>query len=161
MSRTSNPNDLSVRVRNRMEADRRQIEATTTSELRRLGENLRAVARDELRTTEADMAAATARTRLLLLNAWLRPLVVGPDHFRRDQRRELGADALAVGEHPGPHRDLGGARGTDRPSAGHPGRNRGHDVGRDAAGDRRRAVRGAAGTGRWTIRPGPWAGGLP
>ena len=77
MSRTSNPSDLSARVRNRMEADRRQIEAATTSELRRLGENLRAVVSDELRTIEADTAAATARTRALLLNAWLRPLVVG------------------------------------------------------------------------------------
>ena len=77
MSTTSNPNDLSARVRNRMEADRRQIEATTTSELRRLGANLRAVVSDELRTIEADTAAATARTRALLLNAWLRPLVVG------------------------------------------------------------------------------------
>ena len=77
MSRTSNPNDLSARMTNRLEADRRQIEAATTSELRRLGANLRAVASDELRTTEAAMAAATAQTRTLLLNAWLRPLVVG------------------------------------------------------------------------------------
>ena len=77
MSRTSNPNDLSARMTNRLEADRRQIEAATTSELRRLGANLRAVASDELRTTEAAMAAATAQTRTLLLNAWRRPLVVG------------------------------------------------------------------------------------
>ena len=77
MSRTSNPNDLSARLRSRMEADRRQIEETTASELRRLGANLRAVVSDELRTIEADTAAATGRTRALLLNAWLRPLVVG------------------------------------------------------------------------------------
>ncbi len=77
MSRTSNPNDLTTRVRSRMASDRRQIEETTTSELRRLGANLRAVVSDELRTIEADTAAATARTRALLLNAWLRPLVVG------------------------------------------------------------------------------------
>ena len=81
MSMTSNPNDLSVRVKNRMAADRRQIETATTSELRGLGANLRAVVRDELRTTEADTAAATARTRALLLNAWLRPLVVGLSLF--------------------------------------------------------------------------------
>ena len=77
MSRTSNPNGLSARVRNRMESDRRQIEAATTSELRRLGENLHAVASDELRTIEADTGATVGRVRLLLLNAWLRPLVVG------------------------------------------------------------------------------------
>ena len=77
MSMTSNPNELTARVRNRMEADRRQIEETAASELRRLGESLRAVASEELRTIEADTAAATARTRALLLNAWLRPLVIG------------------------------------------------------------------------------------
>ena len=75
MSRTSNPNDLSARVKSRMEADRRQIEAVTTSEVRRLGANLRAVVSDELRTIEADTGAMVGRVRLMLLNAWLRPLV--------------------------------------------------------------------------------------
>ena len=64
-----------------MAADRRQIEETAASELKRLGERLRAVANGELRTTEADMAAATAGTRALLRNAWLRPLVVGLSLF--------------------------------------------------------------------------------
>ena len=81
MSRTSNPNGLSARVQRRMETDRRQIEAATTSELRRLGENLRAVANDELRTIEADTGATVGRVRRLLLNAWLRPLVVGLSLF--------------------------------------------------------------------------------
>ena len=78
---TSNPNDLSARLRSRLETDRRQIEETAASELRRLGEKLRAVANGALRTIEADTAAATARTRSLLLNAWLRPLVVGLSLF--------------------------------------------------------------------------------
>ena len=77
MSRTSNPNDLNDRVRNRLAADRRQFEEMAASELRQLGENLRAVANDELRTTEADTAVRVARVRVMLLNAWLRPLVVG------------------------------------------------------------------------------------
>ena len=64
-----------------MAADRRQIEETAASELRQLGENLRAVANGALRTIESDTAAATARTRALLLNAWLRPLVVGLSLF--------------------------------------------------------------------------------
>ena len=76
MSMTSNPNELTARVRNRLEAARRQIEETTASELRRLGESLRAVASDALRTIEADTVATVARVRLLL-NALLRPLVVG------------------------------------------------------------------------------------
>ena len=81
MSRTSNPNDLSARVRNRMAADRRQIEEAAASEQRQLGENLRAVANGALRTIESDMAATVARMRVMLLNAWLRPLVVGLSLF--------------------------------------------------------------------------------
>ncbi len=77
MSTTSNPNDLSARVKSRMEADRRQIEAATTSEVRQLGANLRAVVSDELRTIEADTGATVARVRWMLVNAWLRPLVAG------------------------------------------------------------------------------------
>ena len=60
-----------------MAADRRQIEEAATSELRLLGGSLRAVVTDELRTIEADTGASVARTRVILLNAWLRPLVVG------------------------------------------------------------------------------------
>ncbi len=77
MSRTSNRNDLSARLRSRMETERRQIEAATTSEVRQLGANLRAVVSDELRTIEADTGATVARVRWMLLNAWLRPLVAG------------------------------------------------------------------------------------
>ena len=81
MSMTSNPNDLTSRLRSRLEADRRQIEETAASELRQLGESLRAVASGALRTIEADTAATVARVRVLLLNAWLRPLVVGLSLF--------------------------------------------------------------------------------
>ena len=81
MSTTSDPNDLSARLRSRMAADRRQIEETAASELRRLGANLRAVANGELRTIEADTGAAAGRVRVMLLNAWLRPLVIGLSLF--------------------------------------------------------------------------------
>ena len=77
MSTTSNANDLNARLRSRTAADRRQIEETMASEQRRLGERLRAVVNDALRTTEADTAATVVRIRVMLLNAWLRPLVVG------------------------------------------------------------------------------------
>ena len=77
MSTTSNPDELTARLQSRMEADRRQFEETAASELRHFGESLRAVVNDELRTIEADTAAGTARIRVILLNAWLRPLVVG------------------------------------------------------------------------------------
>ncbi len=81
MSMTSTPNDLSFRLRRRLETDRRQIEETAARELERLGERLNAVANGALRSIEADTAAATERMRELLLKAWLRPLVVGLSLF--------------------------------------------------------------------------------
>ena len=60
-----------------MEIERREIEELTASELARLAENLRRVARSELGTIRRDTEEATGRMRELLLKAWLRPLVVG------------------------------------------------------------------------------------
>ena len=74
---TSNANDLTERLRRRLEEERRKIEELTASERERLGANSRRVASNALRTIERDMAAATGRTSALLLKAWLRPLVVG------------------------------------------------------------------------------------
>ena len=81
MSTTSTPNDLTSRLRQRMETDRGQIEETAARELERLGESLSAVASGALRSIEADTAEATERMRALLLRAWLRPLVVGLSLF--------------------------------------------------------------------------------
>ncbi len=81
MSRTSNPNDLTARLRSRLATERRQFEETAASEQRQLGENLRAVVNGELRTIESDTGASVARIRVMLLNAWLRPLVVGLSLF--------------------------------------------------------------------------------
>ena len=58
---TSSPNELTARLRRRLEADHREIEETAASELRRLGESLSAVVNNALRTIEADTAAATGR----------------------------------------------------------------------------------------------------
>ena len=77
MSRTSNPNDLTARLRSRLATERRQFEETAANEQRRLGENLPNVANGALRTIESDTEASVARVRVMLLNAWLRPLVVG------------------------------------------------------------------------------------
>ena len=81
MSTTSTPNDLTSRLRRRLETDRQQIEETAACELQRLGERLSAVASGALRSIDADMEAATARMRALLLRAWLRPLLVGLSLF--------------------------------------------------------------------------------
>ena len=39
MTMTSGPNDLTFRLRHRLEADRQQIEETAARELKRLGKN--------------------------------------------------------------------------------------------------------------------------
>ena len=51
------------------------------SELRRHGERSRAIVNDALLTIEADTGVTVGRTRVMLLNAWLRPLVVGLSVF--------------------------------------------------------------------------------
>ena len=77
MERTSTANDLTDRLRKRLESERREIEELTASELGRLGENSRRVARNALRSIERDTEEATGKVRELLLKAWQRPLIVG------------------------------------------------------------------------------------
>ena len=76
MERTSIANDLTERLRRRLEHERREIEELTASELGRLAENSRRVVRNALRTIERDTEEATGRMRELLVKAWLRPLIV-------------------------------------------------------------------------------------
>jgi len=73
----SRANDLTDRLRKRLENERREIEELTASELERLGENSRRVARNALRSIERDTEEATGRMRELLAKAWQRPLIVG------------------------------------------------------------------------------------
>ena len=89
MKETSSPNDLTSRLKSRLEADRKEIEETATRELRRLGESLSAVRSDALRSIEADTEEATGRMRELLMRAWLRPLVVGMSLFRKCFQRRM------------------------------------------------------------------------
>ena len=77
MERTSTANDLTERLRRRLESERREIEKLTASELERLAANSRRVARNALRTIERDTEEATGRMRELLAKAWQRPLIVG------------------------------------------------------------------------------------
>ena len=69
MNGTSNASDLRERLRSRLEAERKEIEELTASELRKLGENSRRVAHNALSTIERDTAAAAARMRVMLLKA--------------------------------------------------------------------------------------------
>ena len=73
----SNANDLTERLRMRLESERREIEELTVDELERLAEHSRFVARSAVRTIERDIGEATGRMRELLVKAWLRPFIVG------------------------------------------------------------------------------------
>ena len=77
MERTSTANDLTERLRRRLESERWEIEELTASELGRLGENSRRAGRNALRSIERDTEEATARMRELLVKGWQRPLIVG------------------------------------------------------------------------------------
>ena len=78
---TSSQSDLTERLRQKLETERLEIEKTASRELRRLGESLNGVASDALHSIEDDMAASTGRMHVLLMRAWLRPLVMGLSLF--------------------------------------------------------------------------------
>ena len=77
MERTSTANDLTDRLRKRLESERREIEELTACELGKLGENSLRAARNALSIIERDTEEATGKMRELLAKAWLRPLIVG------------------------------------------------------------------------------------
>ena len=112
---TSNANDLTERLRRRLESERQAIEELTASELERLGANSRRVARNALRIIERDTAVATGRMRALLLNAWLRPLVVGLSLWLGICGGSWATMHWLSDAHPGPDRD------GRRPRPGHRG----------------------------------------
>ena len=74
---TSNQGDLTSRLQRRLGTERAEIEATAARELKVLGESLRGVTKNALRTIEADTVAATGRMSAVLLRAWVRPLLIG------------------------------------------------------------------------------------
>ena len=77
MKQTSSAAGLSTRLREKLQRERQEIESVTGSELRRLGENLRRIASEERRITEAATEEAIGQLRGMLLWSWLRPLAVG------------------------------------------------------------------------------------
>ena len=78
---TSSQSDLTERLRQKLETERLEIEKTATRELQRLGKSLNGAASYALRSIEDDMAASTGRMRVLLMRAWVRPLVMGLSLF--------------------------------------------------------------------------------
>ena len=77
MERTSTANDLSDRLRQRLENERREIEELTVSELGRPDENSRRAARNALRTIGRDTVEAAARMHTLPLKARSKPPIFG------------------------------------------------------------------------------------
>ena len=102
------------------------------------------------------------RTDARSADARLAPAPGGrPEPLSRYLRRQLGDDALVVGEHREPDPDRGRAQRAHQAGPRDPGRARGDDLGRDAEPDRRGRGSWCCRPARWTIRPGEWAGGLP
>ena len=74
---TSSPNDLTERMRKRLDNERRETGELTASELARLAENSRRAARNAPRTIERATEEATGQMRALPPRAWLRLLTFG------------------------------------------------------------------------------------
>ena len=73
MSRTSGGTDLSTRLQQKIEQERKQIEAVTQKEFEKLEGGLRWIVSNALDTIESD----TRRISEVLRRAWIRPLVIG------------------------------------------------------------------------------------
>ena len=73
MSRTSSGTDLSTRLQQKIEQERKQIEAVTQKEFEKLEGGLRWIVSNALDTIERD----TRRISAVLRRAWIRPLVIG------------------------------------------------------------------------------------
>ena len=144
MKQTSSATGLSTRLREKLERERQEIESVTGSELRRLGENLRRIASEERRITEAATEEAIGRLR----GDAAVELAAAADDRRsaldRHLRGELGSDAVVGVADPEPDRDQGLPGGGDRAAAGDRGAVAGEQLGDPAAGDSQGAVRGAA-----------------
>ena len=73
MSKTSSGTDLSARLQQKIEQERKQIEAVTQEEFEKLEGGLRWIVSNALDTIESD----TRRISEVLRRAWIRPLVIG------------------------------------------------------------------------------------
>ena len=85
----------------------------------------------------------------------------GPEPLSRYLRRQLGDDALVVGEHREPDQDRGRAQREHQARPRDPGADGADDLGVDACGRSTGSGSWYSRQPRWTIRPGEWAGGLP
>ena len=93
----------------------------------------------------ANLEVATGRMRALLLKVGAPTLAGRPGPSSRHQRRQFLDDALVFEERQPLDRGLGDAEPANRRGLLDADRNRGHGLGRDAAGVQRGAVRGAGG----------------
>ena len=77
MSKTSNVSDLMARLQEKIEQDRKEIEALTQSELKKLAANLRQSVNDESYIIVRDIKDHTRWMNAALWGAWLRSVVAG------------------------------------------------------------------------------------
>ena len=77
MNETSSGSDLKARLQKQTEQERKQIEAVTRSELKKLADNLRQSVEDEMYIIVRDIKDHTRRMNAALWGAWLRSVVIG------------------------------------------------------------------------------------
>ena len=77
MSKTSNVSDLMARLQEKIEQDRKEIEALTQSELKKLAANLRQSVNDESYIIVRDIKGHTRWMNAALWGAWLRSVMAG------------------------------------------------------------------------------------
>ena len=78
---TSNANELSARIRQRIDAQDRKLDEIDERKLQAYGERWDAIVNDKLPIIDAAMEKVNGRMHGLLRRAWLRPLVIGLSLF--------------------------------------------------------------------------------
>ena len=94
MSKTSNVSDLMARLQEKIEQDRKQIEALTQSELKKLAENLRQSVQDASYIIVRDIKNHTRWMNAVLWGAWLRSVA----EDLKQQVKRLAADYKEIAE---------------------------------------------------------------
>ena len=113
MNETSSGSDLKARLQKQTEQERKQIEAVTRSELKKLADNLRQSVEDEMYIIVRDIKDHTRRMNAALWGGVAAERGDRGVPLSRHLGRELGPDAVVLQPDPKPHRDEGLVRVRD------------------------------------------------
>ena len=129
MNETSSGSDLKARLQKRAEQDRKEIEALTRSELKKLADNLRQSVEDEMYIIVRDIKGSHPADERGAVEAVAAERGDRGVPLSRHLGRELGPDAVVCQPDPEPHRDEGHARDRDPRGAADPRADRAEHVG--------------------------------